>query len=98
MVEDAEFSKTSFNSQSADVKSTKWSAIESWGGGGLIKICRDRLFISNMDARTFPVFLHEKHRVALLTPGQKIADSIPGRPPSGKPCVNAGYTRHAKHP
>ena len=50
MVEDALFSKTSFNNQSADVKGTKWSTIKSWrGGGGLIKICRGRLFISSMD-------------------------------------------------
>ena len=34
MVEDALFSKTSFNNQSADVKGTKWSTIKSWGGGG----------------------------------------------------------------
>ena len=41
-------SKTSFNNQIADVKGTKWSTIKSWKGGGLIKNCRDRLFISSM--------------------------------------------------
>ena len=46
MVEDAQFSKTSFNNQSADVKGTKWSTIKSWGGG--LKICQGKLFISSM--------------------------------------------------
>ena len=33
----------------------------------------------------FQISKHKKHRVALLTPDQKIANSIPGRPPSGEP-------------
>ena len=49
------------------------------GGGGVIKKCRGRLFISSMGQgqERFQISLYEKHRVALLTSDQKVADSIP---------------------
>ena len=54
-------------------------------GGGADKNCCGRLFISSMGQgqESFQISLHEKHRVALLTPDQKVANSIPGRSPSG---------------
>ena len=61
MVEDAQFSKTSFNNQSADVKGTKWLTIKSWGGVGLIKICRaDYLFPAWIRGKNVSRYLNTK--------------------------------------
>ena len=71
---------------------------EVGGGGGADKNLSGQniYFQHRSGART--ISIHEKHRVALLTPYQKVANSTPGRPPSGEPCASAGYTLHAKHP
>ena len=47
-------------------------------GGGADKKYRGRLFISSMGQgqERFQISLYEKHRVALLTSDQKVADSI----------------------
>ena len=78
VVEDAKFSKNFFQESKRRCKG--YFVVDHLilrAGGADIK-CRGTLFISSMGQgqERFQISLYEKHRVALLTPDQKVADSI----------------------